>query len=191
MNIPPKTLKLRSQILALQAEFWQVPENQISYKDKTETQKKAIVRDHICAHLNIDKQRYYRAVMSLDRISRLTEWRKTYREKLKEDEFFYLKRKTRQFQKCGKISQPFTYLDIINKFGQQPFCSLTGKPVFYSDPNSYQLDHIIPLSKGGSSDLSNLQIVCPIVNKMKNDIELNVFIETCELIVSRNNCIKP
>jgi 5-methylcytosine-specific restriction endonuclease McrA len=191
MHIPAKTLKLRSQILTLQTQFWQVAENQIFHKNKPEAQRKAAVRDHICAHLKIDKQRYYRAIMSLDKINELTEWRKAYREKLKEDELFYLKRKTREFQKRGKISKPFTHLDIINKFGEQTFCSLTGKPVYYSDPNSYQLDHIVPLSKGGHSDLSNLQIVCPMVNKMKNDIELNVFFEMCELITSRNNLIKP
>jgi len=52
-------------------------------------------------------------------------------------------------------------------------CAICGKPVSYEE---FTIDHILPLSRGGSNDLNNLQIACRGCNELKNnrtDSELN------------------
>jgi len=43
-------------------------------------------------------------------------------------------------------------------------CAVCGNP----DQN-LQIDHIVPLSKGGTNDLGNLQLLCPACNMTKSD----------------------
>ena len=46
-------------------------------------------------------------------------------------------------------------------------CAICGEFVPYTDVT---VDHIIPLAKGGSNDLSNLQCSCGVCNRIKQDI---------------------
>lgn len=46
-------------------------------------------------------------------------------------------------------------------------CAICGEFVPYTD---FTVDHIIPLAKGGSNDLSNLQCSCGVCNRIKQDI---------------------
>lgn len=45
------------------------------------------------------------------------------------------------------------------------------------------LDHKIPVTKGGSNDLTNLQWTTDVVNRMKSDLTENEFFKMCELIL--------
>ena len=47
-------------------------------------------------------------------------------------------------------------------------CELCGK---HDDEGTLQLDHIIPHSKGGSDDISNLQVLCSTCNANKRDMD--------------------
>lgn len=62
-------------------------------------------------------------------------------------------------------------LDIINKFGTKTKCYLTGTPIDLEKDN-YCFDHIVPVSKGGTNDLSNLGITIPIANYSKSDLTM-------------------
>jgi len=181
MHIPTKTLELRKKIFELQKCFRAVEKNE------TLKQRNGKMRDSICSQLNIDRPRYYRACLPLERIYKHTLQLRGYREKQSLKPFFLLKRKVRGFLKRGCNTKPFTYQDVINKFGQSPNCALTGLPVDYNDANSYQLDHIIPVSNGGESTIENLQIIHPIINKMKSDISVDTFISMCKKVSSFNS----
>lgn len=43
-------------------------------------------------------------------------------------------------------------------WAKDPHCAMCGKVVQY--PGGFELDHILPLSKGGSNEDGNLQVLC-------------------------------
>lgn len=73
----------------------------------------------------------------------------------------------------------------------QSICGICGKPVDKSlkfpHPLSPEIDHIVPVDKGGSSDLDNLQLAHRCCNRQKSDklVERRTFDQTPELISNR------
>jgi 5-methylcytosine-specific restriction endonuclease McrA len=47
------------------------------------------------------------------------------------------------------------------------------------------LDHIVPLSRGGDSEITNLQLVEKRVNVMKSDMNIDELVQICEAIVKQ------
>jgi len=83
----------------------------------------------------------------------------------------------------NSINKNYTYKDVLNKIGDNPVCYLTGTPIDLNKPETYQLDHIIPTSKGGSNDLDNLQICIKEANIAKGDLMVDELYELCEKIL--------
>jgi hypothetical protein len=85
--------------------------------------------------------------------------------------------KIEEFKKKNKKYpiKDFDYQDVINKFGPNPICYLSGSELDYE--KFISLDHIVPSFLGGSNELDNLQLIHPMVNNMK-------FINTTEEIIS-------
>lgn len=54
-------------------------------------------------------------------------------------------------------------------------CYLTGRIV----GTNASLDHVIPLSKGGKTDLENCKIACYAANQAKKDLSLEEFLKLC------------
>ena len=71
----------------------------------------------------------------------------------------------------NKLSE---YLDSITH------CYLTGRPLDTKDVNTYEFDHIVPISKGGDSSFENLGITKPEANRAKNDLTVDEFVELCK-----------
>jgi len=63
---------------------------------------------------------------------------------------------------------------------QRGRCAMTGKRL----DRSAELDHIIPISKGGKNHPSNLQWLAPEVNQCKNDMTVDEFIAVCINVLS-------
>ena len=70
-------------------------------------------------------------------------------------------------RRIAKKSGSFIPDDILNLYRLQ-----SGKCVYCKyciENNNYHVDHIMPLSKGGTNELKNIQLLCPQCNLSKND----------------------
>jgi hypothetical protein len=79
-----------------------------------------------------------------------------------------------------------TFEDVLNKFGENPKCYLTGVEIDISKPKTYSFDHIIPASKGGPNTIDNLGICTKEANQAKSDMMLDDFVKMCKLIAKQH-----
>ena len=71
---------------------------------------------------------------------------------------------------------------VYQKIERSQFrCALSGWQI---SPECFELDHIMPLSKGGNSEVENLQALHPVVNKAKGNMTNEEFIEMCKAVAS-------
>ncbi len=91
---------------------------------------------------------------------------------------------SRSHSKVNNISKNYTYQDVLKKLGKNPRCYLTGVPINLEDTDTYHFDHIIPCSKGGTNDLSNLGICTRSANYAKNDLSVEELYDLCESILA-------
>lgn len=103
-------------------------------------------------------------------------WEKLLYAKIKQ---FTKDRSTNTMQKAN-----FSVKDVINKFGENPKCYLTGDSIDIYQPRTYHFDHIIPVSKGGDNSIDNLGICTRDANYAKSDLTLDEFINLCKKVVN-------
>jgi 5-methylcytosine-specific restriction endonuclease McrA len=61
----------------------------------------------------------------------------------------------------------FTFKEILDMLdSQQKMCACCGVDIV----ENYQIDHIMPISKGGSNWIDNIQLLCPGCNRAKSDM---------------------
>lgn len=149
-------------------------------------QNQHLKRDKIIRLLDITINQYNYLNVTDEQIEARKLFNKKTREKSKKKPYFVLIEKVTRFQMRSICTEPFTYLDVIKKFGENPKCYLTGEPIDYNNASQYQLDHIISVNKGGSSDLSNLQLALAKPNEMKRNYDLAEFISICKAIAKYN-----
>jgi 5-methylcytosine-specific restriction endonuclease McrA len=80
-------------------------------------------------------------------------------------------------------SSAFNYKDVYAKYGDHFQCALTGRPLSWNNPNTYEYDHILPVARGGNSSIDNLQLVCIDANRAKNDMTEEEFLDLCKEVV--------
>lgn len=91
-----------------------------------------------------------------------------------------------KYRAKGFIMATWTTEDLINRFGMRPKCYLTGKELNFEDPDSYCLDHIVPVSRGGTNDLDNVGITSPLINMSKTSFTKDEFLDMCEEVLKYN-----
>lgn len=77
----------------------------------------------------------------------------------------------------------FNYKDVHKKYGDHFPCALTGRPLKFNEPQTYEYDHIMPHSRGGDNSLSNLQILCPEANQAKGMMTDEEFKDLCKEVI--------
>lgn len=70
-------------------------------------------------------------------------------------------------------------LDLLER--QQYKCASTGRDL---TPATAILDHIVPVQKGGTNGIENVQIVHVDVNKAKNTLTQDEFVSLCREVVA-------
>lgn len=59
-------------------------------------------------------------------------------------------------------------------------CAISGQPI---DRLDFEVDHIVPRSKGGGNELANLQLVCRAANSAKSDLTNDELVTLCAAII--------
>ena len=75
-----------------------------------------------------------------------------------------------------------TYEDIIEKFGLETKCYLTGKNINLEKDN-FNFDHIIPSCRGGYNTIDNLGITTPEANISKSYMILDEYLNLCKEVL--------
>ena len=86
----------------------------------------------------------------------------------------------------GKRKLTFRWQDVIEKFGWETTCYLTGEKINLREPKTYQFDHKVPYSKGGDSTIDNLGIALRMVNVAKSNMLIEEFFELCKKVLEFN-----
>jgi 5-methylcytosine-specific restriction endonuclease McrA len=124
---------------------------------------------------------FYKKLSSfLNRRRKIT---KDYKHNSKNDKLFYAK----IWAFCGRGDiMTFTANDVINEFGLKPKCYLTGEELDLNKPRTYQFDHKIPISRGGTNNLDNLGICTSLANRAKSDQTPDEFLNFCKKVLEYN-----
>ncbi len=104
-----------------------------------------------------------------------------------------LKDKTEDFQRerngrgnLGRRTITFNWRDVIEKFGWETTCYLTGRTINLKEPKTYHFDHVESVSKGGDSTIDNLGICCRDANQAKHDMSVEELLCLCKEILEHN-----
>lgn len=80
----------------------------------------------------------------------------------------------------------FTLKDVKEKFNGRWHCYLTGTPIEPSETDKYALDHIVPRSRGGKSNLENMGLLRRDVNEAKSSKTIDEFLQLCKEVLEYN-----
>jgi 5-methylcytosine-specific restriction endonuclease McrA len=104
------------------------------------------------------------------RLARSRDWMARNRERMREHA-----RKRLALKKGAPVVEEFTYEQVYERDGTH--CQICGAPVVIGwdrfvlgyNPLAAHVDHIVPLSRGGSHTLENVQLACAFCNQSKKD----------------------
>jgi len=65
-------------------------------------------------------------------------------------------------------------------------CAYCWEPIDFTDQKSWELDHVIPVSRGGSSEASNIVVTCFRCNRVKRDLTYHEFVLLCHKIATNH-----
>lgn len=80
----------------------------------------------------------------------------------------------------------FSTRDFIDKFTMNPKCGLTGRSIDINQPETWELDHIVPKSRGGDNSLDNCQVLSKEVNQSKGSMTEKEFLSLCKEVLEHH-----
>lgn len=89
----------------------------------------------------------------------------------------------RDHERREREHSDFTYQDVLDKYGENTVCYLTGDEIDLSDPRSYEFDHVVPRKLGGANSLDNLGIATKNANRAKGAMTVEEFVALCRKVV--------
>tara|TARA_R110000765_G_scaffold3358_5_gene10403 strand:+ start:434 stop:970 length:537 start_codon:yes stop_codon:yes gene_type:complete len=96
------------------------------------------------------------------------------------------KNRVEKFQYTSGEDLKYNSADVIPILEADPTCYLTGRKIDLDDLNSWQLDHIVPTSKGGSGSLKNMGLSLREANQSKRDMILEDYLLLCKEVLEHN-----
>jgi 5-methylcytosine-specific restriction endonuclease McrA len=94
-----------------------------------------------------------------------------------------INKKIKTMKSSSKIEVKFTTEDFLNKIGDNPKCYLTGRDIDLSGSRLWNIDHVMPLAKGGDNSLDNCNITCRDANMSKSDMTLDEYLKLCKEVL--------
>ncbi len=89
-------------------------------------------------------------------------------------------------------SESFTTAEFLAKIGDTPVCFFTKTPIDLLKPDTYSIDHLIPVAQGGTNDISNAELVRSDVNMLKMNRTPEQFLTACrEVLEAQGYRIEP
>lgn len=136
----------------------------LEHPEQSRATRHAYYEEHIEQHRALGKKWNRRNRKRVNALSR--EWAKAHPEQIRKNAHC---RRARIRNATGS----HTAMDIIVlNINQRNKCAYCG----CSLGDDYHVDHVIPLSRGGSDDFDNLALACPHCNASKNDRLLSEWI---------------
>jgi 5-methylcytosine-specific restriction endonuclease McrA len=89
-------------------------------------------------------------------------------------------------RKGKHLRKTFTYKDVLKRFGETTKCYISGRDVNFHEPKTYEFDHILAVSKGGSNNIDNLGIACKEANYAKSNLTIEELLQLCSDILEYN-----
>lgn len=132
-------------------------------KERIYEQKKQYIQTNK-KQISERKKRWYEANKSY-----VAEQKKLYAETPKGKAVARANNHNRRAQKLNNGGK-HTGAEILALFElQSGVCPYCKAKLYKNGNNKYHIDHIMPLSKGGSNSIENLQLLCPTCNLSKHD----------------------
>ena len=84
----------------------------------------------------------------------------------------------------SKAAKTFSPKQLLKHIGDNPVCYLTGESIDLKKYDTYEFDHIIPVSKGGKNTLRNFGLAAKGVNQAKGNLSVKDFVAMCRKVVA-------
>ena len=95
----------------------------------------------------------------------------------------------RKASRKTRAENEFTNSQLIAKIEANPVCYLTGRVIDLNVSKSYELDHILPASRGGAAELNNVGLSCRAANRAKNNLTNEEFLQLCLEVVKHHGFV--